>query len=777
MDGEFESLADALLEALADDGRGDRLLGVHEESRPGVAGALRLRRTLNEMRASDGVDPRWRRDLVRRLAEVAAVDPDAVSELRTFFPRADPAESVSAQVAPAPVGNAVIGDTALGPVSNSVSGGTFLGPVQGAGTQYNYFGPGLHPPLPAVSHWPRLGDADPVALGVRRTRRLPDEPSLPPYVRRDCHSALARMLLDALGTGGLVLVTGEPLSGKTRTAWAAVSHLSERTRIYAPPPGTDLRGLPAVLRGRGDESCVLWLDELERHLGENGLTAAVLAELVQQRTMVVATMNDEAYDAHRFGATASARVLSGVEPVELSGDWSRTELRRLKEYADDLRLWGASVGRGARGVTEYLAIGPELHDEWRRAGRTKARRRGHHVVRAAIDLARCGADGAIPGEVLRSAHELYGAGTWAGAGSFDDALAWAAGVRHGVTGMLVRGPVRDTWSAFGSLTNEVEDQGQDAPPVPLELWPWALEAVRGDERKRTEIVARAHRSLGPSADDDQDVLMMLGSLDLETGDAESAESWYRRAADAGSEQAAGVVGALLVARGAGTEAVPYLETAATAGDIASQSILATVLSERAMFWLTEAAEGGDAEAASRLGHLLLGDERPHEAMKWLRRAADMGYEDVAITIGNIFRDWREPDEAETWYRRAMAHGDTGATNNLALTLEDLGEPAEEIERLFRAAAEAGEISAPVNLGYSAKARGEWDEARRWFEEGHARGAYSGAFALGQLEWEQGNRAAAEEWFGKALEMGNHAAERAIAELRSEGGEAAANVEG
>lgn len=164
-------------------------------------------------------------------------------------------------------------------------------------------------------------------------------------------------------------------------------------------------------------------------------------------------------------------------------------------------------------------------------------------------------------------------------------------------------------------------------------------------------------------------------------------------------------------------------------------------------------------------------------MKWLRRAADMGYEDVAITIGNIFRDWREPDEAETWYRRAMAHGDTGATNNLALTLEDLGEPAEEIERLFRAAAEAGEISAPVNLGYSAKARGEWDEARRWFEEGHARGAYSGAFALGRLEWEQGNRAAAEEWFGKALEMGNHAAERAIAELRSEGGEAAANVEG
>lgn len=145
MDGEIESLADALLEALADDGRSDRLFGVYEESRPGVAGALRLRRILNEMRASEAVDPRWRRDLVRRLAEVAAVDPDAVSELRTFFPRSDPAETVPAQ---APAGNAVIGGTALGPVSNSVSGGTFLGPVQGAGTQYNYFGPGLHPRCP-----------------------------------------------------------------------------------------------------------------------------------------------------------------------------------------------------------------------------------------------------------------------------------------------------------------------------------------------------------------------------------------------------------------------------------------------------------------------------------------------------------------------------------------------------------------------------------------------------------------------------------------------------
>ncbi|MFC9247149.1 tetratricopeptide repeat protein [Streptomyces sp. NPDC057136] len=378
---------------------------------------------------------------------------------------------------------------------------------------------------------------------------------------------------------------------------------------------------------------------------------------------MIGTMADEAYDAHRFRAPASARVLGGVEPVELSRHWTAEELARFRKHGDDRRLRGAHRGGGGTSITEYLAVGPELGHLWRRARRARVRSRGHYLVRAAIDLARCGARGGIPVDVLRRAHELYvGGWPYTPEESFEAGLAWATEVRLGVTGMLVMGGASDTWMAFGSLVAEVEDQGPEADLVPLKMWPCALEAVWGDEGGRTRVITRARQY------------------------------------------------------------------------------------------------------------------RPHEAMKWFRKAADRGYEDVAITIGNLFRDWREPEEAETWYRRAMAHGDAGATNNLALILEDLGEPTEEIERLFRMAAEAGEISAPVNLGYSAKARGDWDEARRWFEEGHARGAYSGAFALGQLEWERGNAAAAEEWFGKALEMGNHAAEQAIAMLKSEGGEAAANVE-
>lgn len=763
MDGEFESLADAVLAALADGSRGEQLLGVYEESRPGGAETLRLRRILSGIQHLGGVDPRERRELARRLADTASVDPDAVSELRTFFPSEG-----------TPVG-------AVPPVlvRNSVHGGTFTGPVQGAGTQYNYFGQTPYAPLPAVTHWPELGLADPIALGVRRTRRLPDKPPLPPYIGRDCDARLGDQVREAAAHGGLVLVTGEPLSGKTRTAWqAATGNLPGGTRIYTPQPGTDLRGLPAVLRDRGDgdTECVLWLDDLEGHLGGNGLTAAVLAELVQLRTLVIGTMADEAYDAHRFGGSASARVLGGVEPVELSRWWSPQELARFRnQHRDDPRLRRARFGGGGVSVTEYLAVAPELGDLWRRARRARVRSRGHYVVRAAVDLHRCGADAEVPLDVLRRAHLLYAGEPYAPQETFEAGLAWAAEVRLGVTGMLRKTP-RDTWRPFGSLVVEAEDQGLEADPVPLKMWLFALEAA-GDEERRDQVITRARRYLTPRADGDPDTMTVLGSLEREMGEAAAAESWYRRAADAGSVQAAGVVGALLAGRGADADAEPYLETAAAAGDVAAQSVLARVLGERAELWLTRAAEAGDGEAACRLGELFLGRGKQQTALRWFRRAADSGYEEAAQRIGRLFHDWDELDEAESWYRRAIDRGHVEVANSLALILERKNAPAEEIERLFRMAAESGDGSASVNLGYFARERGDWDEARRWFEAGHAAGSYDGAFARGQLEREQGDTAAAQVWFIKSLAIGHHAAEQAIVELRSEGKKGTANVEG
>ncbi|MFJ9887400.1 tetratricopeptide repeat protein [Streptomyces sp. NPDC091287] len=487
--------------------------------------------------------------------------------------------------------------------SNTVSGGTFREPVVQAGTfnggVHTYYGSPQHPGLPPVAEWPRLDAADPIAFGVRRTRRIGDEPPLPPYVARDGDAVLKERVRTAAETGGLVLVTGEPLSGKSRTAWAGMlTNLPGTTRVLAPAIGTDLRGLPAVLRGRGGERCVIWLDDLEGHLGEHGLSPALLADLVGLRVPVIATMSDEAYDAHRFGGQARARVLAGVDPVELSSDWTEPELLRLEAGYGDARLHDAGTWCDGARVTEYLAVAPELWDEWWRARRLNAHPHGHLLVRAAIDFARCGTDDVpIPLAVLRKACALYEQeGARAAGESFEDALEWVTAIRHGVAGMLVPGEAPDTWRVHSSLFSEAETR-PGTPPVPLGLWLLAGEAMREAPPYLGAVLATAENALVREAGEDPEVALLLGHLHEATGQAEDAEKWYRRSADAGNVEAAGIVGRALAARGETAEAIPYLERAAEAGYTDARGHLVTVLVDRAVFWLDRSAEDGSPTAA------------------------------------------------------------------------------------------------------------------------------------------------------------------------------------
>ncbi|MFF0198173.1 sel1 repeat family protein [Streptomyces anulatus] len=485
---------------------------------------------------------------------------------------------------------------------NAVSGGAFRGPMVQAGTfsggVHTYYGQPQHAGLPPVTDWPRLDASDPIAFGVRRTRRIGDEPPLPPYVARDGDPVLKERVRAAATSGGLVLVTGEPLSGKSRTAWAAMlTNLSGTTRLLAPSPGTDLRGLPALLRDRGPEQCVIWLDDLEGHLGEHGLTPALLTELVQRHVPVIATMSDEAYDAHRFGGQACGRVLVGVDPVELSLVWTADEVGRLNETGGDSRLRDAGSWCEDGRVTMYLAVGPELWDEWWRARRPNAHPHGHLLVRVAMDLARCGTvDATFPSSLLREACALYEREAAQAAGeSFEDALVWASEVRHGVTGMLVAGEEPDAWKVFAALHRDAVSR-PDAPSVPLGLWLTALEAVRGDPELEELVVDFAQCELEDEADGRPEVGLVLGRLYRATGQNESAEQWFRHSADAGGVEAAGIVGQALADRGSAVEAIPYLERAAEAGAVDIGARLAAVLAGRAVFWLEKLAESGSPEA-------------------------------------------------------------------------------------------------------------------------------------------------------------------------------------
>ncbi|MFD6798354.1 tetratricopeptide repeat protein [Streptomyces cyaneofuscatus] len=541
------------------------------------------------------------------LIQVERTAPSVYEELQAIaeaFTEDEQARAVGGGRTPAPVPSGPVARA----TANSVQDGVFHAPVVQAGTfsggVHTYYTQPPHSTLPPVTDWPQLDTADPIALGVRRTRRLPGESPLPPYVERDSEEELGDRVREAAREGGLVVVTGAPLSGKTRTVWAALAaNLPGTTRVFAPSPGTDLRGLPAAVRGRGEAGCVLWLDDLDGHLGEHGLTPAVLADLVRLRVPVLATMEDEAYDARRFGTADRARVLDGTRPVELNRVWSDSEWEHLHALDEEPRLRSARLWRGAHTVPEYLAVCADLVEEWRRAARPTRHPRGHLLVRAAVDLYRCGVPhGAISEGVLRDAQKLYpDAYAAAETESVEDGLAWAAEQRYGVSGLLVPREKEGTWGVFGGLLADTVDRPDDWP-VPLDLWMFALETVR-TEGARWTIRSSAHAYLVEQAKGDPMAAAVLGDINVALGDLETAEFWCRKAADAGHIEAAAAAGELMVARDASAEAIPYLEQAAEAGIVRSQYSLGILLLDRAKSWMNRAAEAGHPLAARALPRL------------------------------------------------------------------------------------------------------------------------------------------------------------------------------
>ncbi|MEV0442280.1 zinc ribbon domain-containing protein [Streptomyces spectabilis] len=538
--------------------------------------------------------------------------------------------------------NSLSGD-ASGPVIQA-------GTIEGGVTVHTAVAPGRG----EADGWHPVGRLRRGWFGVRPTSRFGDEESLPPYVFRDCDGALASLVARGLRDGGLVVVTGGPLSGKTMTAaWAALhADPGPGTRVHAPHPGADLRAIPSRLPDPGGHH-ILWLDDLEGHLGPHGLTAALLARFTQERVLVLATMSDTAYDEHRFGGGPAARVLSGAHTVELSRRWSEAELERLAG-TDDPGLADARTWRGKRGVTEYLALAPELWDEWRRARRPQAHPRGHLLVRAAVDLARCGLRQDVPLALLRAVHELYPeygadhpcAASAAETESFEDALAWATRARYGATGLLVPGAEKDTYRAYGSLVADAVRSGA-LGEVSDEAWVKAssavarhgLDAAPMAEACRTVLTRRVVAR-------DVAAYVVIGLVTELAGDVSEAEVWYRRAADRGNAEACDRLGHILASRGAAMEAIGYLEKAAEAGREGVYAVLGKLHRERARHWLTRGAESGDPEAAFHLAELVLRPGGVERAARWYRAAAGTGHPDARFALNTLRIGINLPPERE-----------------------------------------------------------------------------------------------------------------------------------
>ncbi|MFF0198745.1 sel1 repeat family protein (plasmid) [Streptomyces anulatus] len=679
--------------------------------------------------------------------------------------------------------------------------GTITGPV-------TFTTAGKHVPvyLQDPLRWPLAGGWDALAAGTHRSR--PDDfgDAVPPYVPRDQDAVIRTRLTRAAHEGGLVLVVGDSTAGKTRACFEALRAELPEYRVVAPAGGADLLTAVEVI-DRTAVRCVVWLDDLESCLGPDGLEPGLLAELIRLRIPVLATMRHQQFEIfaapettsemgteHARTATAGARVLRQLDPVELNRIWTPGELERAGEGEDD-RIADALAHHGTYGIAEYLAAGPALLQEWRRAHRPGGHPRAAALIAAAVDLARTGLRPPYSHDILTSAHEPYltaAGGPLLRPEPLDLALEWATRRRHGVTSMLVPTQDPNAWDVFDYLTDHTHTS------VPDITWHTALQHTT-DPDELTTLGYHAHEAAPVIAEvfyrqavDAGNVIagFNLGLLLAEAGRADEAEGFYRRAAEAGHCGAMVNLGNLLADVGLADEAESFYRQAADAGDAIAMYGLGVLLAEagrtdeaegfyrqavdagysgavvnlgllleragradEAESLYCQAVDAGDATAMYGLGVLLAEAGRTDEAEGFYQQAVDAGHRSSMVNLGNLLVGMGREDEAETLYRQAVDAGHSRAMFNLGLLLERTSR-TDEAESLYRQAVDAGHRSSMVNLGVLLSEAGRTDEAEGFYRQAAEAGHSSGMFNLGNRLAEAGRTDEAESFYRQAAEAGH-----------------------
>ncbi|MEU7576746.1 hypothetical protein AB0B50_03985 [Streptomyces sp. NPDC041068] len=391
--------------------------------------------------------------------------------------------------------------------------------------------------------WPLARDWDALSAGVHRARPGGDGCKLPPYVSRDIDAALRERIVDR----GLVLVIGDSTAGKTRAAFEAVRNVLPGHRVLAPPVGSSLRQAADAVECSG-LSTVVWLDDLEKYLVPECLTPEVLAEFTQLGVPVVATMRLKALEtfSDEYENGTGSQVVRSAEVFDLHRLWSNTELSRAAD-CDDSRIVDAFAHHARFGIAEYVAAGPVLLQEWRRARSIHGHARGSALVATAVDLARTGLRAPWPGSLLTELHEHHlvaAGGAVLRPEPLDAEFAWASRIRYGVASLLL--PAQDDsggdqWAPFEYLVDQTDSE------IPSCIWEAAMAHVTDE----TDLVAisqnalHAHqpdiaeRSLRPLAEGGRRISAFnLGFLLHGQGRVEEARQWWIVAADAGLGRAA-----------------------------------------------------------------------------------------------------------------------------------------------------------------------------------------------------------------------------------------------
>jgi tetratricopeptide (TPR) repeat protein len=477
----------------------------------------------------------------------------------------------------------------------------------------------------ATGWLPRVGQAtDPVALGVHPAAEPSDLDAsaagpvnllagVPVYVPRDKDAEL-----DAkLARGGLVLLVGDSTAGKSRAAYEAIRRLFAQRWLLVPHAR---QSLPRLLDGGVEfREMVVWLNDLERWMGPDGLDLGSLRRLLRdghRRVVVVATMRASEYVARspeqEQGRVDPGRELRWVERevldqavrVELARRFSGPERERAEQRAWDPRIADALAHAGAYGLAEYLAAGPRLWQRWRdglAVDNPPERLAGAAIVAVAIDCRRAGLTRPVSEALLRDLYLGYldtSVGRRMAPGAFALGLAWATEPIQATSALLSEN--EQGYVVFDYLVDRVQTDPA-APPIPETTWTPLLSDLEPDDAAA------------------------IGRMANRKGDEEHAERAWHVAAVAGHGEAEVDLGLLLLYQQRADEAEPWLRKAATTGHHDAEVGLGLLLvlqgrAEEAEQWLRKAATGGSAAGVENLGQLLLQQGRAEEAEQWLRKA-------------------------------------------------------------------------------------------------------------------------------------------------------------
>jgi TPR repeat protein len=373
-----------------------------------------------------------------------------------------------------------------------------------------------------------------------------------PYLPRPAvDGKLRERLADAAKAPGetLIVVEGPAAAGKSRTLLEALKEVLPDAVLLNPTTSQALvdlgrDGPPAGLKSR---ACVLWLNDLERYAGHEGLNLTTLKRFGEWGRPVVVLAAYGGKAQLRSGDTdaevAAGDLLRRYPPLHLDATMTARERELLETHADYAR---AADRIAAEGIAEFMI------------GALKLRHRltlesdcpeGVAVVRAAIDWRRLKLLRPVTEEALEDLYTAYF--DPATTENFERGLRWARKAVYSQVSLLK--PVEGGYQPHDYAVRV--DRERERPIAPA-MWRAVVERYasreetlplvreEGRESAVTDAVLQRFDSEG-----DASASYTLGRMLLDREKRDEAEEAFARAAERGHAEAAYWLGLMLLHKG------------------------------------------------------------------------------------------------------------------------------------------------------------------------------------------------------------------------------------